>query len=98
MTNDELAALELYLRQHGTIGPQAADAITALRQERDAARDCVAFNAYRALEQENERLRALLLEFRKSTQFESNGQMYTLSGIPRELSRRIDAFLSREEK
>jgi hypothetical protein len=35
MTDTELDALELYLRQHGTVGPQAADAITELRQERD---------------------------------------------------------------
>jgi hypothetical protein len=42
---------------------------------------------------ECKKLRALLLEFRRGTQFESNGQMYTLSGIPRELSRRVDAAL-----
>jgi hypothetical protein len=47
---------------------------------------------------ENDALRALLLEFRKATQFESNGQMYTLSGIPRELTRRIDAALGLEGK
>jgi hypothetical protein len=49
MNDAELDALELYLLQHGTVGPQAAYAITTLRQERDAARA------------ENERLRALLL-------------------------------------
>ncbi len=51
------------------LGPLAADAITALRQERDAARDCTSFNAYRALERkldaaraEADALRALLQE------------------------------------
>jgi hypothetical protein len=47
---------------------------------------------------EVEALRALLLEFRKATQRELDGQMYTLSGIPRELTRRIDAALAGKEQ